>query len=226
MELTHTQEKRIVTFGWIAASAGLVLGQLHALSRFETEDGKSDLELPLTRAWAVPAARAVRPLLDWGDPDFVYWNYGKIWLPVFAAVTLCAVVVFRHRQPVGFERLAWRVALGGYALATLSVVGDYFTPWTELSFMVLGLPGLALTAVGSTALGVILLKRGYRPRILGIALVAFIPTVLLVTEITSMGNIILPIAFAWAYAASRVVQAEDGSAAPTGSVGRGVGADA
>ena len=216
MGLTHTQEKRIVTFGWIAASAGLVLGQLHALSRFETEDGESDFELPLTRAWAVPAARAVRPLLDWGDPQFVYWNYGKIWLPVFAAMTLCALVVFRHRQPVGFERLAWRVALTGYALATVSVVGDYFTPWTDLSFMLLGLPGLALTALGSTALGVVLLKRGCRPRILGIALVAFIPTGMLITEITSMGNVILPIAFAWTYAASRVVRARPyGSVAPT-----------
>ena len=217
MELSHTQEKRIVTFGWITASAGLVLGQLHALSRFETEDGKSDLELPLTRAWAEPAARAVRPLLDWGDPDFVYWNYGKIWLPVFAAMTLCALVVFRHRQPVGFERVAWQVALTGYALATLSVVGDYFTPWTELSFVVLGLPGLALTALGSTALGVVLLKRRRRPRILGIALLAFIPTTLLITEITSMGNIILPIAFAWTYTARCVVRARaDGSAAPAG----------
>ncbi|WP_332662436.1 hypothetical protein [Aeromicrobium sp.] len=218
MNLTHTQEKRIVTFGWIAASAGLVLGQLHALSRFETEDGKSDLELPLTRAWAVPAARAVRPLLDWGDPDFVYWNYGKIWLPIFVAMTLCAVVVHRHRRPAGFERWVWRITLAGYTLTTVSVVGDYFTPWTEASFIVLGMPGLALTALGSTTLGVLLLKRGYRPRILGIALVAFIPCVLLITEITSMGNIILPITFAWTYAASRVVQARAAheSATPTG----------
>ena len=216
MELTHTQEKRIVTFGWITASAGLFLGQLHALSRFETESGESDLELPLTKAWAVPAARALRPLLDWSDPDTVYWHYGKVWLPIFAAMTLCALVVYRHRRPVGFERLAWRVSLAGYALLTLSVVGDYFTPWTDESFVVLGLPGLLLTALGSTTLGVVLLKRGYRPRILGFALVAFIPTFLLITEITSMGNIILPLAFAFTYAASRVVRTRPhGSVAPT-----------
>jgi hypothetical protein len=202
MELSHTQEKRIVTFGWIAASAGLVLGQLHALSRFETEDGKADLELPMTRAWAVPAARALRPLLDWGDPDSVYWNYGKIWFPIFAAMSLCALVVYRARRPAGYENWVWRIALVGYALATLSTVGDYYTPWTDASFVVLGLPGLALTALGSTALGVLLLRRGFRPRILGIALVTFIPCSLLITEITSMGNVILPIAFAWTYAAS------------------------
>lgn len=206
MELTYTQEKRIVMFGWIAASAGLFHGQLHALSRFETEAGEADLELPLTKAWAVPAARALRPLLDWGDPDTVYWHYGKIWFPIFAAMTLCALVVHRHRRPAGFERWVWRVTLAGYTVTTLSVVGDYYTPWTDLSFMLLSLPGLAITAIGSTTLGVLLLKRGYRPRILGLALVAFIPTFLLVTEITSMGNVILPITFAWTYAASRVVR--------------------
>jgi hypothetical protein len=216
MELLHNQEKRIVMFGWIAASAGLVLGQLHALSRFETEDGKSDLALPLTHAWAVPAARALRPLLDWGDPDSVYWNYGKIWFPIFAAMTLCALVVYRHRRPAGFENWVWRITLAGYALATLSTVGDYYTPWTDASFVALGMPGLALTALGSTTLGVLLLKRGHRPRILGIALVAFIPCFLLITEVTSMGNIILPITFAWTYAASRVVRARpDGPVAPS-----------
>jgi hypothetical protein len=216
MELTHTQEKRIVTFGWVAAGVGLVLGQLHALSRFETEDGQADLELPMTRAWAVPAARALRPLLDWGDPDTVYWNYGKIWLPVFTALTLCAWLVYQHRRPVGFERAVWRVTLVGYVLATLSVVGDYFTPWTDASFLVVGLPGLAITALGSTLLGVLLLKRGYRPRILGIALAGFIPSFMLVTEITSMGNVILPMMFAWTYAASRVVRSRPyGSVSPT-----------
>lgn len=216
MELTHTQEKRIVTSGWITASAGLVLGQLHALARFETEEGESDLELPLTRAWAVPAARAVRPLLDWDDPQSVYWSYGKIWLPIFAAMTLCALVVFRHRHPVGFERWVWRITLTGYALATLSTFGAYYTPWTDESFLVLALPGLAITALGSTTLGVVLLRRGLRPRILGIALVGFIPCFLLITEITSMGNVILPIGFAWAYAASSVVRTRSyGSVAPT-----------
>lgn len=216
MELTHTQERRIVKYGWGLAGAGLVLGQLHALSRFETEAGESDLELPLTRAWAVPTARALRPLLDWGDPDSVYWNYGKIWFPIFTAMTLCAWLVFRHRRPAGFERWVWRITLAGYSLLTLSTVGDYYTPWTDQSFIVLGMPGLALTALGSTALGVLLLKRGYRPRILGLALVAFIPCFMLITEITSMGNIILPIMFAWTYAASRVVRTRPyGSVAPT-----------
>ena len=51
------------------------------------------------------------PLLDWGDPDLVYVTYGKIWFPVFLAFTLCALVVHRRRQPTGFEKWVWRLAI-------------------------------------------------------------------------------------------------------------------
>ncbi len=112
------ESARIGRFAWVMAWVGLVVGQLHALSRFATVDGKEDLELPLTAAWAEPAADALSPLLRWADPDIVYVTYGKIWLPVFVAFTLCAFVVYRRRQPVGFEKWAWRAALAAY------VVGD------------------------------------------------------------------------------------------------------
>lgn len=139
-------------------------------------------------------------------------------------MVLCAWLVYRHRRPAGFENVVWRVTLVGYVLATLSVVGDYFTPWTDESFLIAGMPGLAITALGSTVLGVVLLRRGYRPRILGIALVAFIPTFLLITEITSMGNVVLPILFAWTYAASRVVRSRAyGSVAPTSRASAALG---
>ena len=49
---------------WVAAWVGLVVGQLHALSRFATAEGAEDLALPATAAWAVPAAEALSPLLD------------------------------------------------------------------------------------------------------------------------------------------------------------------
>ena len=88
---------RIGRFAWVMAWVGLVVGQLHALSRFATADGKEDLELPWTAAWAEPAADVFAPLLDWADPDLVYVTYGKIWFPVFVAFTLCAFVVYRRR---------------------------------------------------------------------------------------------------------------------------------
>jgi hypothetical protein len=107
----------------------------------------------------VPATRALRPLLDWSDPGTVYLTYGKIWFPVFAAFSLCAFVVHQRRRPAGWEKWAWRVALTGYLIATLSVFGDYYTPWIDQSFVVLTVPGLLISLVGSTMLGIALLPQ-------------------------------------------------------------------
>src|SRR3954469_5457906 len=123
--------QRIGRFAWVMAWVGLVGGQLHAMARHNTADGKEDLQLWATQVWSDPARDFFKPLLDWADPDAVYLTYGKIWLPVFVAFTLCAFAVYRRRLPRGFERVAWRVALGGYCLACVSVLLDYYTQWTK-----------------------------------------------------------------------------------------------
>jgi hypothetical protein len=63
---------------FVAAVTGTVLAPLHALSRHATADGAEDLESPLVRAWAEPAADVLSPLLTWSDPDTVYLTYGKV----------------------------------------------------------------------------------------------------------------------------------------------------
>ena len=74
-----TEHQRLIgRCAWVAAWVGLVVGQLHALSRFATAEGVEDLALPATAAWAAPAAKALSPLLGWGDADLVYVTYGKI----------------------------------------------------------------------------------------------------------------------------------------------------
>ena len=66
-ESAETQ-RRIGRFAWVMAWVGLVVGQLHALARHNTADGREDLHSALTRAWSDPARAALRPLL--GDtPD-------------------------------------------------------------------------------------------------------------------------------------------------------------
>ena len=150
---------RIGRFAWVMAWVGLVVGQLHALSRFATADGQEDLELPLTAAWAEPTADVLAPLLNWADPDVVYVTYGKIWLPVFLAFTLCAFVVYRRRAPHGFERWAWRAALAAYVLACVGVFLDYWTQWTgnyngdgiEAWFFGIGLAGDAARSAAHAA---------------------------------------------------------------------------
>jgi hypothetical protein len=110
---------------------GLVAGQVHAMARHQTADGKGDLHMPLTRLWSGPARKLFSPLLDWASPDVVYVTWGKIWLPVFVAFTLCAFIVHHRRQPIGFERWAWRVALTGYVGMCVSVAVEYWTSYAK-----------------------------------------------------------------------------------------------
>ena len=215
-------DREIGRFAWVMAWVGLVIGQVHALARFRTEDGRSDLDLPLTGVWARPAGDLLSPLLTWADPDVVYLTYGKIWLPVFVAFTLCAFVVRRRRQPAGVEKWAWRVALTGYVLACLSAFGEFWTQWGAMNEDLLDtvflftIPALLLTMLGSTFLGIVLLRRGLRlPAVL---LTAAVPGIVVIPEVTSLGCVVLPIAFAFGILGRRVARADAPLVAPVGAV--------
>jgi hypothetical protein len=203
MDTLDQHRTTIGRFAWFSAWFALVMGQLHALARHRTEDGAADLDLPLTAAWAEPAGDLLSPLLDWADPDLVYVTYGKLWLPVFVAFFLCALVSYRSRRPRGFERGAWRVVLVGYGAAVVSVFGEYWTQWTgepnallDIVFLA-SIPAILVTMLGSSVLGIALVRNGFRPRAAAWLLVATFPSALVITSVTSMGNIVLPIAFAF-----------------------------
>jgi hypothetical protein len=194
---------------WVMAWVGLVVGQFHAMARHNTADGKQDLHVWTTRVWSDPAREFFKPLLDWANPDAVYLTYGKIWLPVFVAFTLCAFVVRRTRQPVGFEKWAWRLALTGYVLACVGVFCDYWTQWStynaffDIAFL-LTLPGLLLTLLGSTVLGIALLRRGFVPRSSAWLLALTFPLAVGILTVTSMGSAALPVMFAFGIAGRRI----------------------
>jgi hypothetical protein len=219
LESVETQ-RRIGRFAWVMAWVGLIVGQLHALARFATEDGMEDLEMPLTAAWAKPTADLLRPLLGWADPDVVYVTYGKIWFPAFLAFTLCALVVYRRRQPAGFEKWAWRFAITSYVLASLGVFLDYWTQWTgdyngdgiegalfTLAWFVT-LPGLLMVLLSSTVLGASLLVKRFRPTLPGILLALLIPLAFGILQVTSMGSAALPVMFAFGILGRRIARAE------------------
>jgi len=208
------RDRQAGQFAWVMAWVGLVIGQLHALARFETADGRADLELPLTAAWAEPAADLFRPLLDWGDPDLVYVTYGKVWFPVFLAFTLCAFVVRRQRAPRRGERIAWGVALTGYALGSVATFLAYWTQWTgdynvvfDVAWLVT-LPAFLLILVGSTALGATLLVRRFRPKLPAVLLALTVPLALAITQVTSMGSAALPVMFAFGILGRRIARAD------------------
>ncbi len=199
---SEESRRRVGRYAWAMAWFGLVAGQLHALARHNTVDGKGDLKLPLTRMWSDPARSALKPLLDWASPDAVYLTYGKIWLPVFLGFTLCAFVVMRRRHPAGFEKWAWRVALTGYVWGTFGTFCDYWTQGTtynaffEPAFLIT-VPGLLVTLLGSTLLGIALLRNGLRPRVSAWLLTLTIPLAIGIGQVTSMGSLALPIMFAF-----------------------------
>jgi hypothetical protein len=226
--MLERHEQTIGLWAWVLAWVGLVVGQLHALSRFATADGKEDLEIDTVAWWAEPAADALSPLLDWADPDIVYVTYGKIWLPVFVAFTLCAAAVMRRRQPRGFEQWVWRVTVFGYGVACVSVFLDYWTQWTgnyngdgiegaifEMAWLIT-IPGFLLTMLGSTALGLTLVVKRFRPLVPALLLLLTIPLALGILMFSSMGSAVLPVMFAFGLLGRRLARGEDlPSAAPT-----------
>ena len=210
-------ERVIGRLAWVMAWVGLVLGQFHAMARHNTADGKEDLQVWTTRVWSDPARDFFKPVLDWANPDAIYLTYGKIWLPVFVAFTLCAFVVRRRREPVGFEKWSWRIALTGYVWACVGVFCDYWTQWTtynaffETAFLIT-LPGLLLNLLGSTLLGIALLRRRFLPRSTAWLLALNLPMAVAIMQVTSLGSAALPVMFAFGIAGRRLAQARDGVA--------------
>ena len=203
MEITPTTARWISRFAWAMAAFGTVVGQVHALARAQAHPGDFD-EAPLARAWGEPATRALKPLLDWSDPWTVYVSYGKLWLPVCLAFSAAAYLVYRRRTPRGAERRLWQIMLAAYAVMTLSVFGDYFTPWMDRMF-ILGVAAMLVIGSGGIALGITMLRNGFRPRATPLLLMIFFPFMFAITSVTSLGSALLPLMWGWAIAAQSVV---------------------
>jgi hypothetical protein len=76
------------------------------------------------------------------------------------------------------------------------------------------LPAVLLTLVGSSLLGVALLRRRFRPRATAWLLALTFPLAFAIEMVTSMGNLALPVAFAFGLAGRRLA----GSAAQSPDV--------
>jgi hypothetical protein len=213
MQLSDKTVRVVGRAAWIGAWVGVALAPIHALSRFATDEGREDLE-STARMWAEPAAERLRPLLDWADPHTVYVTYGKGWLFLILAATICAYLVRRTRQPRGLERIAWPIALTGLTLETASVAGDYYTPWIDESFLFIGIPGMLISLIGSLLLGIALLRRRFRPHTTGWLLVLSFPLMMLLSELVAMGAASLPTLFAWGLA-GRAMAAHTRQQTPT-----------
>ena len=215
IDTTETQA-RLGRLAWGTAWFALLFGQLHAMARHQTTDGREDLKSGLVRAWSDPGRRLFRPLLDWGSPDTVYLTYGKVWLFVFLVFTLTAYVVRKRRVAAGAvrgaETWAWRLALTAYTLATVSVGVEYWTQWgamdddlLDVVFLV-SMPVMLFMVLTTTFLGIVLARRG-----LGLPawlLTLQLPLMIAIASITSLGNVVLPISFAFGVLGRRLARAD------------------
>jgi hypothetical protein len=187
----HVRKKWVSVAGIAAMMAGiigLIVAPLHALAYFAT--GEPAGLLP----WREPGHSALRPLLEWSSPDVVYSTYGKISLLVIGGFTagLFALRAQRVTHARGVERWGLRVATIGYPLLLLGLFVEYWTPFLELGFRALTLPGLLLTLVGSTLIGVGHLRARQVPRVAAWLLSLSVPAVL--ATVAAIGHIIAGLA--------------------------------
>jgi hypothetical protein len=190
----------------VASAAAVVVAPLHALARFATADGAADLDSPIVAAWADPARALAGPLLTFASPDTVYTTYGKFWLLFVASVIWCALAL-RSQRPNAVsagERWGWRLALTGYTLTALGSLVSYWLLLVDVGYLLFTIPGLLIGLIGSTALGVALLRQGVRPRITGWLLALDVPLTIVLSSAGSMATGVWPLAMAWAAAGWRL----------------------
>jgi hypothetical protein len=207
--MSERATRLIGLYAVVAAAVAAVVAPLLALSYLATSGGVDQLQNPTVSAWAVPGRDLAGGLLTWASPDRVYGTYWLLFYPLFAATFLCARAVHARRPPDAgpLERWGWRLALVGYALGPIMglaaiaviIIGSADNIVIDVAFVALMVPGLLIDAIGSTVLGIALLRKSYRPRITAWLLALAFPSVLVISSL--LGNFslgLLPVLVGWA----------------------------
>lgn len=184
----------------LAAVASFLVTPLLALSFFATESGAEELEVGSVSAWAKPARDFADGLLTFASADSVYFTYLKSLALVGPALFACAWTV-RSRRPESRSRTevwGWRIALTGYGLLALGLIVAPPGNVLNVVFLALIVPGLLLGTIGSTVLGIALLRGSYRPRLTPWLLVLSIPLWLVGSDVLGHNSLgLVPLFVAW-----------------------------
>jgi hypothetical protein len=207
-------------YGLIAAGAAVLLSPLLALSYFATDGGAEELETGTVSAWADPARDLVGGLLTWAGPERVYATYLQVFALLFPAVLLCARIVRARRPASGrLERWGWRIALFGYGLVSAGLIaasvvvvnvsaaveGSGAYQALDVVFISLLFPGMVLSVIGSTVLGIALLRNRYEPRLTAGLLALAFPSMVVVPTLLGHNSLaLLPLFAAWGVAGARL----------------------
>lgn len=216
-----------------AATGAVVFSPLLALAYFATAEGAASAEEALLAAWIPPARDVAGGLVSFGSADVVYAVYTLVLAALFPAVVLAARVArsARPAQQRGSERWGWRLTLGGYmlfgiGLAVVSPLLLAFGPQAgivNMMFLATMLPGLLVGLIGSTVLGIGLLRSGYRPRLAGWLLALALPLWFLGSAGLGHNSLgLVPQFVAWAVAAGSLGRSGEPAAAVPGRAAAGV----
>jgi hypothetical protein len=200
----------------VAAAASLILTPLLALSYFATDDGSEELEKRTVEAWADPARDIANGLLTFASADTVYFVYLKSLMLIGPALVVAALAA-RSRRPAQVtrpERWGWRLSITGYTFLSVGVIiappGDAL----NIVFFVLIVPGLVLSTIGSTTLGIALLRARYRPRLTPALLAISLPFWFFGADVIGHNSPgLLPLFFAWGVTGWRLWRGDSGVAA-------------
>lgn len=146
----------------------ILVAPFSASAYFRTADGAESLDASWVASWSGWFVDALPGAFSWAAPQTVYVTYGKVAVLAFVGI-LCALVALR-RADVSASRLSrWapRCGLVAFGLALLGMVGEYWTPWTDQSFMLLSVPAVLLVLLTSPLLGIWLLRRRLGSRLGG-----------------------------------------------------------
>jgi hypothetical protein len=219
----------------LAAIGATILSPLLALAYFDTAEGAQELEAGSVSAWAEPARDLFGTLLTWASPERVYATYVQLFALLFPAIFLCARAI-RARRPVTIgrlERWGWRLAVFGYGLLSLgllaagaalidssaAVKGSTAYSILDAVFMALMLPGMAVSVLGSTILGIALLRARFQPWATAAFLAAAFPALFLLSMLLGHNGLaLLPLFFAWGIAGLALRRESTGRTASRGVI--------
>lgn len=213
MLATARHRSTIGLYAIVAAATGVLIEPLLAVAYFDTAGGAEQLDVPTVAAWAVPARELFGSLVTWASADVVYNTYSLILALMFPAVlaTALATRAQRPQPPKRPERIGWRVALSGYGLfgsgvllVAILLLSGGPDPLVEAGFMALMIPGMLLSMIGSTILGIVFLRTGHRPRLTAWLLASSLPLLIVGSAVIGHNGFgILPLMIAWAATGAR-----------------------
>ena len=162
-------------YAFVAAIAAIIVSPLLAMSYFGIEDGAGELDSAIVSAWADPGRDLADGLLTFASANRVYATYIQAFSILMPALFLCAWAVRSRRdnEPGRLERWGWRISLVGYGLlglggVTASVLLIAASPNGKVvngPFLASIIPGILASTIGSTLLGIALIRTRYTPSV-------------------------------------------------------------